>query len=277
MASATIEKPAVSDLVRSYYTAFRTRDREAIEALLAHDFTFTSPYDDRIDRAAYFERCWPGAERIRAIRIEKAAKAAKDADEALVLYECELENGSRFRNMERLVFQDGKLRRVEVFFGDPPAGVSRERFREESSEDPHTAEESILKVLAAVAEAVRRKDVGAMLEHFSHDAVVFDMIPPLVHRGHEAIKQALSTTFETLEAPVEYEAREIETRLAGDVAFVHSLNRFGGTDTAGKRAVSWSRSTMGLEKRNGRWRVTHLHASVPFSMGDGKALLDLKP
>jgi hypothetical protein len=32
------------------------------EALIADDFHFTSPLDNRIDRATYFARCWPNSE-----------------------------------------------------------------------------------------------------------------------------------------------------------------------------------------------------------------------
>src|SRR5438876_6720026 len=51
--------PTKSDLIRKYFAAYRTKDRKVLEDGLAEDFTFTSPYDDAIDKAAYFERCWP--------------------------------------------------------------------------------------------------------------------------------------------------------------------------------------------------------------------------
>jgi hypothetical protein len=39
---------------------------------------------------------------------------------------------ARFRNAELLTFQDGRLKSVEVFFGDPPRGLSRRQFAVES-------------------------------------------------------------------------------------------------------------------------------------------------
>ena len=44
-------------LIRHYYQAYDNDDRLAIEPLLHPGFTLTSPDDDRIDRAAYFNRC----------------------------------------------------------------------------------------------------------------------------------------------------------------------------------------------------------------------------
>ena len=40
------------------------QDRAAIEALIADDFRFTSPLDNRLDRRTYFARCWPTSETV---------------------------------------------------------------------------------------------------------------------------------------------------------------------------------------------------------------------
>src|SRR5436190_6675843 len=61
---ATVEK-----LVRASFAAWVAKDRSAIEALLADDFHFSSPLDNRLDRTAYFELCWPGSERIHGVDI----------------------------------------------------------------------------------------------------------------------------------------------------------------------------------------------------------------
>ena len=53
---ATTHKDAVS-IARSAYDAYVSKDRATIEALLADDFNFTSPLDNRIGRATYFARC----------------------------------------------------------------------------------------------------------------------------------------------------------------------------------------------------------------------------
>ena len=48
-------------LVRDSYTAYETGDRDLIERVIADDFVFSAPPDVGIDRATYFERCWPNA------------------------------------------------------------------------------------------------------------------------------------------------------------------------------------------------------------------------
>ena len=105
----------ITALVRQAYGAYETKDRAAIEAVVGEPFSFTSPYDDHIGRAAYFERCWANAARIRSIRIEKLFV---EGDEALVRYEVTPTSGGAFHNVEFLRFEDGKLREVEVYFGE---------------------------------------------------------------------------------------------------------------------------------------------------------------
>ena len=53
-----IRKSTASEIIDKYFAAYMSNDRNAIEEFLSDDFTFTSPYDDHIDKAAYFEKCW---------------------------------------------------------------------------------------------------------------------------------------------------------------------------------------------------------------------------
>ena len=79
----------------------------AVAAVLTDDFTFTSPYDDAIDRATYFERCWPDSPAFRSIVIERICE---DEDAAFVLYRCETADGKTFRNTELHLFRGDRLR-----------------------------------------------------------------------------------------------------------------------------------------------------------------------
>jgi len=106
--------PDRSEIIRRCFAAYPTGDRGLIEGLLSEDFTFTSPYDDRIDRTAYFARCWPNAWRIRSHALEKIFVAG---DEAFVLYECTTTDGNTFRNTELFRFAGDKVKEVQVFFG----------------------------------------------------------------------------------------------------------------------------------------------------------------
>jgi ketosteroid isomerase-like protein len=102
-------------LARSCYEAYQNDDRESLEALIADEFAFWSPYDDGIDRATYFERCWPNHETTAAFEFERLHDLGDD--EVLVTYEAERKDGTRFRNTEILTFAGDRVRLVEVYFG----------------------------------------------------------------------------------------------------------------------------------------------------------------
>jgi ketosteroid isomerase-like protein len=104
-----------ADVVRANFASYREQDRDAAEKLIADDFVFTSPQDDHIDRATYFERCFPTADRFRSQEILSVAPAEGDA--VFVLYEYELRNGERYRNAEVHTVRGDQVSEVQVFFG----------------------------------------------------------------------------------------------------------------------------------------------------------------
>ena len=101
-------------LARDAYGAYESGDRGFIEALLTDDFTFYSPADPGIDRAKYFERCWPNSELIESFDFKRLVEAG---DEVIVTYESTKTDGKRFRNTEVLTFDGDKICRTEVYFG----------------------------------------------------------------------------------------------------------------------------------------------------------------
>ena len=63
-----------ADIVRNLFAAYLAGDRDAVEGIFADNFRFTSPFDDRLDKATYFERCWRGSDWIAQHR----ARADRD-------------------------------------------------------------------------------------------------------------------------------------------------------------------------------------------------------
>ena len=90
-------------IARDCYRAYETGERELIEQHLAADYTFYSPADPGIDRARYFERCWPNARNITAFEYRRLVEVG---DEVLVTYESTRNDG-----MARLV-ERGRAGRV---------------------------------------------------------------------------------------------------------------------------------------------------------------------
>lgn len=114
------------DIARRSYEAYANSDRPAIEALIADAFHFTSPLDNRINRATYFERCWPNNEAIVGFEF---IHLVNHGDRVFVTYEGRNKGGKRFRNTEVLTIRGDQLIAAEVYFGwdvphEAPPGAS---------------------------------------------------------------------------------------------------------------------------------------------------------
>ncbi len=102
------------EIIRAIFAAYLSNDRKVVEDALTDDFRFTSPYDDEIDKATYFERCWRNSDWIERNELERIFV---EGDAAYVTYTCTAKGGKRFRNTEFFTFNGDKVRRIDVYFG----------------------------------------------------------------------------------------------------------------------------------------------------------------
>ncbi|MFF1878946.1 nuclear transport factor 2 family protein [Leifsonia sp. NPDC058230] len=115
------------ETAKALYNAWSNSDRDAIESLLAPDFHFTSPLDNRLDRSGYFEYCWPNSG--GGGEFEFVGFGTAD-DRVWVTYEGH-QGAVGGRNTELITVRDGKVVDVEVYFGwtvphDVPKGSHRD-------------------------------------------------------------------------------------------------------------------------------------------------------
>ena len=103
-----------AETIRRIFAAYLANDRGFVENAFSEDFRFTSPYDDALDKPAYFERCWKGSDWIERHELERIFV---EGDEAFVTYRCVAKSGRTFRNTEFFVFEGSKVKRIDVYFG----------------------------------------------------------------------------------------------------------------------------------------------------------------
>ena len=198
-----------ADVVRACFQAYEDKDRNAIENLLADDFHFTSPYDNRIDRRTYFERCWPHCEQMASFSIQRLLM---DGDHVWVIYELQMKDARRFRNAELHTVRNAKVTDVEVYFGGRsltrlrqadfcrrPANGLRARTRNSRRREPQRRDAGLRgtsplcgrRAVAAVVSPVTTRDGDAYMEghvaylsRAAHDtqAEVWE-IPPVFAEG----------------------------------------------------------------------------------------------
>lgn len=142
-----------------------------------------------------------------------------------------------------------------------------------------TDEARIKALLDQFSEALRRKDAALAVAVFAEDAVAYDLAPPLQMAGAELRDPAhIQSWFDTWEGGIASTSRHLTIRVGGDIAYAFTLQHMSGTKTDGSKPDLWFRATACFERRNGEWKITHVHNSVPFAMdGSDRALLDLTP
>jgi len=103
-----------AEIIRAIFAAYMSNNRKVVEDALTDDFRFTSPYDDEIDKATYFARCWRNSDWIERHELEKIFV---EGDEAFVIYKCTAKGGKNFRNTEFFTFKGDRVKRIDVYFG----------------------------------------------------------------------------------------------------------------------------------------------------------------
>jgi ketosteroid isomerase-like protein len=137
---------------------------------------------------------------------------------------------------------------------------------------------AIRPVLAERINAIRRKDAAAANAVLAPNLIAFELIPPLSIAGAPARDDAaLQAWLDSWEGAIDTEVDELVVHVSGDVGFCHSLNRLHGR-RGGREVDFWHRSTLGLLKIEGEWKIAHGHSSVPFHAdGSFRAAMDLRP
>jgi uncharacterized protein (TIGR02246 family) len=138
-------------------------------------------------------------------------------------------------------------------------------------------EAAIRELIDRFAKAFRAKDVNGVMSVFAPEIVSFDILPPLQAVGAETFVKHWQEFFESYRNPIHVEFPDLSITAGDDVAFSYCLHRVKGTLKNGQQTDWWLRWTACYRKTNGKWLIVHEQVSVPVDLGNGKAILDLKP
>jgi ketosteroid isomerase-like protein len=150
--------------------------------------------------------------------------------------------------------------------------------------DTSTANATDAEILAVLDERVAAhaaRDAQRMIATCTDDAVRYTLAPPLQQGPGTpyGTLEGLQAWLATFDGPVLIDYRDPVVTADGDVAFVHALTQMTATPAGATDSFSfWYRSTFGLRRIGGTWRITHQHESTPFHMdGSFRAATDLLP
>jgi ketosteroid isomerase-like protein len=122
-----------------------------------------------------------------------------------------------------------------------------------------TADEvQIRQIIDRWAGAIRDKNIEAAVSHYARDILLYDLAPPLVHRGVDVYKKELSEWFATFQGAVGFEVHDLSITVGDGAAFATSLNHITGKRTSGEQTDVWVRATIGFAKQtaDGRLRTS---------------------
>lgn len=137
------------------------------------------------------------------------------------------------------------------------------------------AETAIKQAIEARNAALSAKDVAGVMASGYAGFVAYTLAPPL---KSTAGKAGLEGWFATWDGPIGLKLKDLKITAGDDVAFASCLAHMTGRKTDGEAVDLWHRTTFGLRRVRGAWKIVHEHSSVPFHMdGSFRAAIDLKP
>ncbi|TDD96368.1 YybH family protein [Jiangella asiatica] len=135
----------------------------------------------------------------------------------------------------------------------------------------------ISELLDQRSQAIRSKDLDRLMSFYSDDIVYFDLVPPLLYAGSEALRGRFADWFGRWRSGIGQEVSGVHVAAGGDVAAVHMLIRTSGTLVDGREVGYWVRATDTLRRSADGWSITHEHVSLPVEFPGGTAVMDLLP
>jgi ketosteroid isomerase-like protein len=138
------------------------------------------------------------------------------------------------------------------------------------------AEAEIRQLIADQLSAICAKDVDRIMSHYATDAIAFDVKPPFQTKGADAWGRTWAVCLPYFPASFQIETRDLHITVGSDVAFAHWLFRFTG-EKDHPAMQTWMRTTVGYQRRQGKWQIVHEHCSVPFDPYTSKAAFTLEP
>ena len=136
-------------------------------------------------------------------------------------------------------------------------------------------EAEVRRRVAGLSNAVRARDLDAVMCFYIPDNVVLDLDPPQRYMGTPNKRRAWREFFDMHRSDIGYDVRDLTVTAEGDTAFVRSLNRVSGTLPSGNRSEMWVRWTACFKRLDGIWLIAHDHVSVPVRHRNAGA--DLQP
>ncbi len=123
--------------------------------------------------------------------------------------------------------------------------------------------------------AICNKDVETIISQYAPNVSSLDLYKPQQATSIHTIKTQLLKWFAAYSDTVPYKSSGLEVIVGNNIAFSHCLTSAMGFINQHKKNNFWCRTTMGYQKINGNWLITHEHNSEPFSLAESSPVSQL--
>lgn len=128
-----------------------------------------------------------------------------------------------------------------------------------------SAEAEVRQTIERWVKAVQARDLEGVTENHTSDVVMFDVPPPVVHRGLEAYRGTWPPFFGwQRQTKGRFEITSLEVTAGAEVAFAVAVLRCGTQEALALDDTPTLRLTLGLRREGGRWLIAHEHHSFPL-------------
>jgi ketosteroid isomerase-like protein len=126
----------------------------------------------------------------------------------------------------------------------------------------------IMAIQSGIAAAAERRDLDAIMAPYvkGDKLFVFDMYPPQAYIGWDAFRNDWKNFIDALKGPISYKLGHLTASCDDDFGYTHMIQYIRGTRQNGKPFELNLRETDVYRKIDGRWRIVHVHASVPVNL-----------
>ena len=128
--------------------------------------------------------------------------------------------------------------------------------------------DEIKAIQSGIAASAEKRDLDAIMAPYLPGAklFVFDMYPPQAYLGWEAFRNDWKNFIDALKGPISYKLGHLTASCDDDFGYTHMLQYIRGTKQDGKPFELNLRETDVYRKIDGKWRIVHVHASVPVDL-----------
>jgi len=105
---------------------------------------------------------------------------------------------------------------------------------------------------------------------------MFEGINPLTSAASRLARTRAEEWFASFDGRIEAERRDLSIAGDDDVAFSHGMHHYTGTQPGVGRVEVRVRVTCCYRRNNGKWILTHEHASMPFDIQGSEARMQAR-